>query len=733
MATSSAVRWKLSTTAKSPVAFVRWIVNTTSGHSGDFLRFTLTLTNRVGAFLAGTFLPATNRQIGVRIEMDLGDGALTLIKGSELDGAVSLTGTLDGYGTRSLSFSRYGIDQNPMQSTLLRGMRALKMTLYRGLVGAVGSKVLFNGYVTQGSYGVMPPVAQISGVDESIKHADKRLVYTLEAGSKRSRVSVLQDICTANSIPVGTWELPFPFRSVFGDAVVPSGLPGGTVYKAISEGGDRPVLDFIQQFIEPIGCKMYWRDGAMNIKRFDMGGPVVATLGGGDIRNAHIDPPATNAVNSAQFSGTIFSYTGPTGLHTTFTSVPVPGVYAPLVAVNKQDHTSGVVSATGLSSGAASRVISRVDTTTTWDGGTIVSQSIDEYGWYAPRAANKRLGGGTTYNATFDVYQFADNTWRSTAQEDFQLIRRTVTARAFDVNGFLTGETSNLYAWRAIETPFATLNNATGAEVAIDVLATDEGSAWVSGVEGFVIETDFVNYTPVSSSDLRIAQKATFSQTTADLYRPITNPGGAYAGTIWVLGPTNAKRYVAFRITSSGPIEVWRSIVNYYDLGESQHGEQVSVTDWGYIRTCAAILQQPTTLGNLTVAGAWPILEQKTALQQAQPATVKVFDDVQTALGGGIDRPDTRQNDYCETDGELRNCAIEDLRTSCSVKVTLEIDVNASIDEGSVIQIADHRLLDYGIQKLLVWTSTLNLQGGLQPNATQTLVCRWYPPELLVA
>jgi hypothetical protein len=76
----------------------------------------------------------------------------------------------------------------------------------------------------------------------------------------------------------------------------------------------------------------------------------VRTLNPSNIRSLSVQPPNTDAPNAIRFTALTFWYIGATGEYSVVKDVLSNGVYAPLVAVNKQDKTTGAITATGLSS-----------------------------------------------------------------------------------------------------------------------------------------------------------------------------------------------------------------------------------------------------------------------------------------------------------------------------------------------------------------------------------------------
>lgn len=707
MTTGPAITWDLSVTEKSPRATITWIINVASGRN-DFIRWDLTVTNFLDVVAQAW------RMIGKRIEMDLGDGALSTVQDKDLAPEIRLSGSIHGFGVRELTFSRYGEDQSTFQRTLTRAMQRVRMTAYRGVPGAIGSREMFDGYIRDALFQGFPPVAQIVCQDTSLAYAETPIAYNLEPGSLRERADVILEVLASAGIPAGVFDAP---------------QGTGIFFKALSEAGDRKVLDWLSQVIEPIGARGYWRGGKWNLKRFDTSGPAKRTLKAGDFRTISIDPPATNTPNAVQVSSALFAYQGPSGGFTTTETQSARAVYAPKAAVLKQDHTTGTQTVVSAAIPAADREVSRIVTTTTKNGGTMVSQMVDEWGWYAPRAAARRqtTGGVNTFNNANDVYQYADGSWRSTQQEDFQIIRRRIVSRTFDTDGFLVSESETPYQFYGMEIPRGTLNPASGAEVPSDVLMTDDGIAWIGGVEQFAYEINTVTYAPAVAGQPALGTKTRSVNSWGNVVYSLSgNPGGAYAGpTIYFFGPTASKKY------GTGPSTAQVLLVvstTYSAIDEASHHE-----DTRAIFRASQFPQtfQQLTDSNVTVAGPVPNIEQLTAFQQAQNRTQIIKDNLRIALSLGKQITDYRQNDYCETAGEMQTVAVEALRAISAPRVTIEMDCDFIIEEGDIIAV-DHPKLGYGPVKLLVEDIIWTLNGSTGQN-NQTLGCRWDTPELLAA
>jgi hypothetical protein len=695
------------TVTEQDSASLVWNVGVSSGNN-DFLEWNLTVSTI-------DFSAQPWRLFGLKLEMDRGDGSLSTVKLSELGGDVTFRGSLENYGVREVSFSLYG-ENSPLKSSLLRGMRRVRLTVYRGVAGAVRSRVVFDGYTRDASFSVFPPKANITAQDTSIKFTDKMLSYSLDPGSLESRRQVILDVCDAVGITAGTLDIP---------------TDGGYVFKPIDEPGDRNALDFLREFLVPIGCRQRWLpDGTLsvlNIKRYDTTATPVKTFNAGNMRSIEVLPPSSNVPNAVQFSGNVFEYTGPSGRRTDPAVIETTtGTYAPLVGVTKQD-TAGTQTATGLSATSAEREISKTITWNTWVGGNLVEQVSETWGWYAPKAANKRTtDGGTTvtHNNSFDVWQYADGSWRTVESEQYQVIGRRHLVRTFDAaSGYLIGETDTVWKFHATEEPLGFQQLATGNDSWDDVLITEDGIAWIDGKETLTRETNVISY-QASSTGL-IQRMITSVYVHHSLHAPTFRRTGAYSGSIVsTFGPIAAKKYG----TDIGTVPaagwgVFAVTVNYGAVSESQHTEAVTVATGTHF---PRPFQPMPTVGTVTLPGPVPELEQQTSFQRAQLASATVRDAVRIALSGR-EVTSYLQNEFCENDGELRTAAFEELRQLSALRVMIETDEDITVYEGDVVAI-DHPKVSYETRNALVWGWETSV--GPKGQNSKRLECLVYPDEL---
>lgn len=731
MAIATLLRANITSVAKTPAAAITWFLESVTSRA-DRIQWSSTVINFLDIATSAV------RKIGVKVEMDLGDGALTAIPAKDLGPVINLSDSLDGYGVQTCNFERFGDEQSPIKSSMLRRMGAVRLTGYRGTNGAIGSRPLFDGFIRQGSYSPYPPVGRIDCLDTALTFLDKPFIYSLAQGSHLSREEVLLDMCAVHSVPVGTWDLP-----------VADGFRGGKLFKGIEEGGETNFMGFLVEWLVPIGCRPQMRDGKLNIARFGTdaeraGAPFVVapirTLTCGDIRSLSCEPPPTNGSNAVSMSSSIFNYTGPEGRRTLPPEIKeTSGIRQTVGAINRQNKSDGTITPITVFVASGTMITSRTITTRTFDGGTLVHEGVEEWGWYSPLAARYQQAAGTgtiTWNAAKDVFQYADGSWRTTQHYDFQIIRRRSLTRNFDPEtGYLVDEVLYVEQFAPVETYRGSLNPASGAEVPEFCYLTENGVAWVDGQEQFQPSTGSV----LSRERNQIIYEAFDGQVTGygfhvdsdqrTVYSLAANPAAAYAGaTIYYFGIGTTRRYG--RLAGTG-LSIASYAVRFTQVSEHSYRETVSqVIATGNLFPYSWQSIPPS--GSRIIEGSIPYLDQLTAYQVAQAATWTEYDDVKIAMSRGVTVIDGRQNDYCETDGELRTAAFEALRSNNHLVVNIEMDFDMIIESGKVIALAGHPKFNYETIKLLVVQREVSLNLVTGENS-QSLTCRYYPPELMVA
>ena len=181
------------------------------------------------------------KQAGVLLSLDRGDGALSRLMSSELGQQITIRGSLDGYGVRSLSLSREGFGQSPLLTSFLRSKRELIATGYLGAPGSVAPTALFRGTLRSSSFDTLPAAAEIEFQDASAQWINIPFVYSLPIGQRTSRMEVIVDIVETFNIPCDTESLDFGPDD------------GGVIKKGITAAGETTLGNFIADFAKPMG------------------------------------------------------------------------------------------------------------------------------------------------------------------------------------------------------------------------------------------------------------------------------------------------------------------------------------------------------------------------------------------------------------------------------------------------------------------------------------------------
>ena len=375
------------------------------------------------------FMADSWRSLGIRIDMEGGDATVQQVTGSELGPVVSLRGDLDGYGVRELAFQR-NVPLSAIRTAALRTARKVTMSGIRGTLGGQREYPLFDGHLRDAESSIDPGTVQLTAQEGTL--LTRPIIYALAARSYTSRDTVVRDVCAKHGVPAGTLS--------WGAVTL-----GGYVVKEINEAGDRAVLAFLAEFVAAVGRRVFIDRGAVSVDQFLPSDTPVRTIALNDIRagSLRVIPPPANAPNVVRMTSGMYGYVGPDLTGTVIATVIVTGNYTPDKAYEKQDKTTGVVTSVSPSTSPQTEV-SKTVTTTVYDGGTIISQQVDKWGWYAPVAARKHQdsAGVVSWQTAIDCYHYAsDGSWRSQDTETYQVIRRTKKwVYSWSNDGFLRAE-----------------------------------------------------------------------------------------------------------------------------------------------------------------------------------------------------------------------------------------------------------------------------------------------------
>ena len=676
-------------------------------------------------------------QAGVLLSLDRGDGVLSRLMSSEIGEQISISGSLDGYGVRTLSFSREGFGQSPLLTSVLRSKREVLATGFLGSPGGVTGKSLFLGTLRSAPFDSLPAVAQIECQDGSAQWLNIPFVYSLQPGQRTSRMEVIVDIVQTFDIPCDVESLDFGADD------------GGVITKGITAAGETTLGAFIADFAKPMGRRpRVLPDGTLAFIRIDETATPKKTLTAGDLLSLKIAPPAVNDSNSVTATAKCFAYVGPSGTRITVEIEDGPTeTFTPPYAAAVQVHASGAVNAMG-AGGAVTGPRWRKITQTRWNGGTIIEQLVEEYGYYSPKVCRNKqdAAGAVSWNPDFDVYFYPDGTDRLESQYQWRVVRRWYLAKSVPSGGAIgQGEYETHY--QAIEMPIKSVD-AAGVEHFIAGLQTSDGRSWWAGQETIDLDTTTVFTAGV------IGMNAAFSLHDVETYATGYEARTREQGTVVRIDRTfnaNADKQVA---TDTVAIFLYAQYTYNYQgttapapptlswkfpfvasrpllIAPAIYATQSNAGAFGWVRldqASSSITRTQFDESTFTASVAFnipaqfkielfffvfydesyfntyedfshffigkatylplpiPVLEYLTdetipaAHSQTSP------DDVRIALAGET-FPTYIQADMCETDDELLTVAWEELRLRSADRIPIEIPFDPDLEEGDVVAV----------------------------------------------
>lgn len=665
------------------------------------------------------FLIDSFRTIGARFEWEPGDNAMRPLLATELPEQVTISGSHEGYGVRELSFGRFASGQSSLRSGVFAGTRRVRMVGTRGTLGGAREWPMFDGYTRETESGAYPPLTTITAQD-ALTQLNQKFVYSQAANIYKSRRSTLEDICSIYRLIPGAWDL--------------GPEDGGYQVKPINEGGDRTVGAFLAEYLAPLARRHRQRNGRLDIVAFTAIGVAKRSLPLSVIRNVTVKDPQPDAPNAVRVSSDIYPYIGPDMTGSPPVTTSTFGTYAPVVATHKQDHTTGVISALSLTSTPATVETRREVMTPFYVGGSIYSYSLEIWGWYAPRAANRRqnVDGSTRHNDAFDVFKFPDNTWRTQQAETFQVIERWEISRTFNTLHALSSE-GGFRAW--MHDPYAPVAQLNGSLVEVpiaDRFMTDDGRGWFNGKEEVSLLGARYQWWRSHYYDTQTLNVTTYYDEInyIPLFPYIVKPApiaGAY-----VFGPTVAKKYAIIGSGIYGQIERWGTTFS-------------AVTPTSHRKVTTALLSIPANV--LAVSGALPSIlsaadvvvnepqpkiELDTGYQVPERVSIVVTDERAVAANGGVViEAAPIENGWCETRAEMTAAGAEALRALRSPVVSIEMDATFDIVEADVVTLPAHKELGYEPVDLVVRAFTTTLSPGVSDGANATQLETWNIPSWL--
>ena len=405
------------------------------------------------------------RRVSLALSIDMGSGTLTEIAPHEVGPEFAITEDIRGYSDE-LTFSLLGDRWSPLIRAVLRSRRKIRLEMTYGAPGQMVTHAVFDGRIANASYDAVNLRANITAFDEAIQYSEAQVNVTVDPAEGKTRREIARDLLTANGVPVGEMYL---------------GPAGDRVIQKSFTSAEVRLFDFLRDWLSPcLGSpnRIYFRDGRFVALPLSANQSPIATLTIRDLlAPVSCDVPATTEPNIV------------TGVAVRFDRLDIGAglrTDAPIVEEISADYAiKGGVETVGGSpvdytSSSAFRVITRIETTTTYLGATPVRTQVDTFGWYAPLAAPKSQdGSGALHDTPYTaVLKFADGNYRWGPTETFRLISRVITAKTWDADLRITGETEQRYFWHVLRAAVARIVSGTPSPIACYVMGDGQGSQY---------------------------------------------------------------------------------------------------------------------------------------------------------------------------------------------------------------------------------------------------------------
>lgn len=657
------------------------------------------------------------QRLGIRAEYDRGDGTFLPFPDRELGNELTIDESVDAYGDR-LTFQLVGERFSPFSGrAFLRSKRAMNFYLTYGSPLNEYLALVFSGFVVEGPFDVHPPSSRVTLLDAAAKYRDRRAKnWSLQPNSRRSRLSIANELLGIGGIPVGTLDLPFG--------------NGGIVRKP-SALGDRTILDYLRDMLGALGVEIGFERGLFVGRRYDPTlEPVIDLTPENICLPVNLTSPGTLAPNVTGVVSVSFSRTEPGGLSTVETSVVTTGPYA-------------IMTATGPLAESV-RVISEVLTRTSYYGSLDILTEITERGWYAVRAAGEQIQGVVGSpgewevvpydNANYTAYTYPDGSTRREPQEQFRRTRKTIKRKTVDDDRNVVGVREERYflhflrraVWQVVDgddvlqaggTSIPLNDEGEGVVLGSEIMGLLEGDSG-SRVEGgafasaFFLQPDELIETAITLNDDGTISEERVATHYYSIGEKTRRTDGRYGYGVENVAYTGrpAEAYVG----ASDPWGGLKIVMTRYRAIDEDRYEAIKITTDG---------SKPPTIERATMTGALPRPERADATTSSQEIRATVADSVRVGLAGE-EIEAIEHNEFIENGEEARNLALYRARLASADKLNVTIPIEGQVHKWRMVRLT---LPGASIDGLKFYVRSV------QRNAvtfTEAIVADYYPPHI---
>lgn len=664
---------------------------------------------------------APMRAVCVELWLDLGAG-LEQIPNSQVLSDWATSESHDNI-VDQFTFSLVGQRFSPLLRGAMRGKQQVELYVNYGEPGFDHRARVFSGRLLSVSFDLWPPVAHCVALDEGAMWSEQLITVDIPPNSGRSRLSVLLEKAAAliPPCPLGTIDL--------------GSADGGTLHKAVSLA-DMRFGDFVRDFFSPCGVVAWFSNGRLNLTRITAQPPLLVV----DRRNiaapVTVITPATQVANQV-LAVAVQSDTSALAFRSVTRVETVTAPYAPMHG----DPASGI--GTGGYGQLVDRVTSRIETTDTYLGDTIVRTEVDEWAWYAPQMARLQINASDgTITPTGAGFRFPDGSYRTVAWESFMLIRKTITTRETgvryggagdDVNAarfpptlirplalVITKETVEKYFYHWIlKAPYQVplggggdvlLGTTTLTEAGDGVVYAQEiiGLLAFSSLFDGADETTVTEWAVTGEDGQIDYEKVTTLAYSAGAQLSPAVPAAFGYGT----GTQRTYKSLPYETRNAGRTV---KVTRYAATGEDSYSVSETVTVAG---TVGAVRTDSVA------SGARPFATKINPVVANQELHATITDTTRVVLSNLL--AETLHNEFCENAAELRVVARARARDLSALVVTLDMPFEGRVHKGQPIAVDLEECGLYADAMLYVWSVDRSIA-----RFRQTVGLRLFAPEFL--
>lgn len=417
---------------------------------------------------AGVAASQRSQRLGVRLDIDRGDGVMVTLPARETFGTLTIDESAERWGD-ILRLQLAGERFSPMARGLLRSKRKIEVYLTIGNPANQYRAKVFTGWITKADHNIFPPNSTVIALDAAALFAQKRAKgFIVPPGSGRARLSIANELLTIGSIPAGHFDL---------------GGDGGTVEKPVSLG-DRAIVEFLKDYLGVLGAEVGFIDGQFVAVRYDPDLPPVMELNPSNIiLPASLSVPETLAPNVTGVVSVAYTRLEPDGVRTTEERSVKLGLYSPMQYENLQNGDGSLTANLAPAEPVIIRPIEETITKTSRLGTLEVMTDQTAIAWYATRGARSQIwdvvdphidpATGPFING-MKSYIYPDGSTRTEPKEKFRRVRRTIKTKEVDEN-------RNVIVAREARYFFHFLRKALWSVVGgVDVPVADFAGSWIN-------------------------------------------------------------------------------------------------------------------------------------------------------------------------------------------------------------------------------------------------------------